>query len=46
MPYQIVYSHQASTVWINNFGVLDASVPICGRNSTGYGCFLGKEGQN
>lgn len=35
---------KTSTVWINGFGILDASIPISGRNSTGSGCFLGKEG--
>lgn len=35
---------QTSTVWINSHGLLDASIPICGRNSTGSGSFLGKEG--
>ncbi|KAE8750732.1 hypothetical protein FOCC_FOCC002442 [Frankliniella occidentalis] len=35
---------KASTVWVNSYGSTDASVPITGRNSSGSGCFLGKEG--
>ncbi|XP_034237958.1 aldehyde dehydrogenase family 16 member A1-like [Thrips palmi] len=35
---------QTSTVWINSHGLLDASIPISGRNFTGSGSFLGKEG--
>ncbi|KAK3925851.1 Aldehyde dehydrogenase family 16 member A1 [Frankliniella fusca] len=35
---------KASTVWINTCGSKDASIPIAGQNSSGNGCFFGKEG--
>lgn len=35
---------KASTIWINSYGSLDAGVPISGRNSSGSGSFLGREG--